>query len=119
MQGLCTSNFLKLNSSRTRDIAFSRKSNVFIYFKVCDFYIERADSIKELVIQLHTKLYFHENVDYPFSQSVRMLSLIRTITYSFSTLHSLLILYIIPVRPKLEYAPTVWNSITYTDPHKL
>jgi len=35
----------------------------FIYFKICDFYIKRAGNIKELVIQLDTKLYFHEHVD--------------------------------------------------------
>jgi hypothetical protein len=45
-----------------------------------------------------------------------MLSSIRTLTYSFSTLDSLLILDVIPIRPILEHASTVLNSITFTVP---
>jgi hypothetical protein len=58
-------------------------------------------------------------MEYIFSQSVRMLGLIRAITCSFSTLDSLLILYLTPVRPKLECASSVWNSMTSTDARKL
>jgi hypothetical protein len=48
-----------------------------------------------------------------------MLGLIRTITYSFSTLDSLLILYLTLVRPRLEHASTVWKSITSTNAKQL
>jgi len=44
-----------------------------------------------------------------------MLGLTRTITSSFSTLDSLLILYVAVIRPKLENSSTVWNSITTHD----
>jgi hypothetical protein len=44
-----------------------------------------------------------------------MLGLIQTITYSFSTFDSLLILYLTTVRPTLKYASIVWNSVTSTD----
>jgi hypothetical protein len=50
---------------------------------------------------------------------MKLLVLIRTITFSFSTLYSLLMLYTLLVRPKLEYASVAWNSITNTDSNKL
>jgi hypothetical protein len=66
-----------------------------------------------------SKFHFHTCVEYIFSQSVTILSLILTITNSFSTLDSLFVLYITLVRPKFAYASTVWNSIMSTDALKL
>jgi hypothetical protein len=107
---------MKLNISKTRDIALTRKTSVLYYiYKICDSSVTRTDTIKDLGVQLH----FHAHVDYIFSQSVRMMGLIRTITYFFSTLDNLFILYVTLVRPKLEYAFPVWNSITSTDARKL
>jgi hypothetical protein len=64
--------------------------------------------------------YFHAHIDYIFSKSLRTLGLIRTLTYSFSTLDCLLLFYSTLVRPKLlEYAFVVWNSVTSTDARKL
>jgi hypothetical protein len=118
-QGWCSANYLKLKISKTRVNAFTRKTNVLYYsYKICDSFITRADTIKELGVQLDSKLHFHAHADYIFSQSVRMLGLIRTVTYSFTTLDSLLTLYLPPVRPKLEYASIVWNCITATDAEK-
>jgi hypothetical protein len=72
-----------------------------------------------LGVFIDSKLYFHSHVDYIFSQYIKLLGLIRNNTFSFSTLDSLLILYFSLVRPKLEYASVVWNSITSTDAKKL
>ena len=48
-----------------------------------------------------------------------MLSLIRTITYSFSTLDSLLLLHFTLDRPKLQDDSTVWNFATPADVNEL
>ena len=48
-----------------------------------------------------------------------MLSFIRAITHSLSTLGKLLSLYLTLDSPKLQYASTVWNSLTSDDVKKL
>jgi hypothetical protein len=120
IQDWVSANCMKLNIGKTRVIAFTRKINVPYYnYKICDSSVTRTETIKDLGILLDSKLHFHAHVDCIFSQSIKTLGLIRTVTYSSSTLDSLLILYLTLVRPKLEYASTVWNSITATDAKKL
>jgi hypothetical protein len=53
------------------------------------------------------------------SECIKLLGLIRSITYRFSSLECLYVLYFTLVRSKLEYASVVWNSITSTDANKL
>jgi hypothetical protein len=75
--------------------------------------------IKDLGVFLDSKLYFHQHVDYLFSDTITLLGLIRSITFSFSSLDSLMILYSSLVRSKLEYASVAWNSLTNTKSNKL
>jgi hypothetical protein len=75
--------------------------------------------LKILGVLLDSKLYLHHHVDYISSQGLNILGLIRYITSSFSTPHSLSVLCMAFVQPKLEYASIAWNSITSTDSSKL
>jgi hypothetical protein len=73
IRGWCTANFLKLSVSKTRVIAFPRKTNVLYYtYEICASSITCIDTIKDLGVQLDSKLQFHAHVDYIFSKSVRM-----------------------------------------------
>jgi hypothetical protein len=120
IQAWCAANCMKLNVSKTRVLNFSRKTNGFYYVcKIQNSSITRTDTIKDLGVQLDSKLHFQAYVDYIFSQFQRILGLIRTLTYPFSTLDCLLLLYSILVRPKLVSASVVWNSVTSTDARKL
>jgi hypothetical protein len=111
---------MNLTISKTRAITFSRKTNTLLLkYKLGDSYIIRTDCIKDLGVFIDSKLYFHSHVDYIFSQSIKLFGLVRNITFSFSTLDSLLISYFSLVRPKLEYASVVWYSITSTDAKNL
>jgi hypothetical protein len=103
--------------------------------------------IKDPGVHINWKLHFHAHEDCIFSQYVRMLDLIQTITSSLSTLVSLLTFYVtlvsssfLPVcknvglnsdynlflfysitlvGPKLEYTSTVWNSVLSVDTKNL
>jgi hypothetical protein len=75
--------------------------------------------MKDLGVHIDSKLHFHQHVDSFFSHTMKLLGLIRTITFSCSTLDGLLMLYIAIVRSKLEYTSVVWNSVTNTDSDKL
>jgi hypothetical protein len=120
VQNWCLHNSMKLNLSKTTIISFTRKTNsIYFNYKLCNNPVARSHCVKGLGVLLDCKLYFHQHINYIFSQSLKMLGLIRYNTSSFSTLDSLLVLYSILVRSKIEYASVVWNSITITDSSKL
>jgi hypothetical protein len=111
---------MKLNIRETRVISFSRKTSTLIYdYKLCQSSITRTGSIKDLGVFTDSKLRFHNHVDYILAQCVKLLGLVRTLTFSISSLDCLYMLYFTLVRSKLEYASVVWNSITTTDANKL
>jgi hypothetical protein len=72
--------------------------------------ITPTSSIKDLVVFFDSKLHFHNNVDYVFSECIKMLGLIRSITYRFSSLECLYVIYFTLVRPRLENVSVVWKS---------
>jgi hypothetical protein len=62
-------------------------------YKLCASPIVRMDTITDLGVFLDLKLYFHQNVDYISSQALKLLGRVHSITFSFSTPDSLLMLY--------------------------
>jgi hypothetical protein len=117
----CAANFMKLNIDKTKVITFSRKTNNFIYrYKLSNHSnITRAYSVKDLGVCLDSKLFFHDHIHFVFSQCIKLLGLIRSATFNYSTLECMFVLYLTLVRSKVEYASVVWNSITSTDANKL
>jgi hypothetical protein len=101
-------------------IYFNRKTN-WIHFKYSsgDLLIVRTDRVNDLGVMLDRKLHFHRHVDYLHSQALQLLRLIRFITYNFSSLYSLKVIYITLIRQKLEYASVVWNILTLADSNNL
>jgi hypothetical protein len=68
---------------------------------------------------LDSKLHFHRHTDYLYSRTLKPLGLIRFITYNFSSLDCLKVLYTALVRSNLEYASVAWNKLTLADSNKL
>jgi hypothetical protein len=86
---------------------------------VKDVLILRAECIKNLGVMVDSKLHFYCHVNFVYSQALRTLGLIRFIAYNFSSLDSLVVLYIALIRSKLEYASVIWNKLTLTDSNKI
>jgi hypothetical protein len=70
-------------------------------------------------MHIDCKLNFHLHAEFLYSHALELLGPIREITFFFSTLDSVLILYYALVRSKLEYNSVAWNSLTVTDSIKL
>jgi len=90
----CISICVKLNVNKTRVISFCRKTNWHGFdYKLCESSITCTNCIRNLGALMDTKLHFHQQVDNIFSQTIRLLGLIQTVTFSFLSLHNLLMLY--------------------------
>jgi hypothetical protein len=90
----CAAISMRLNSHKTRVMMYSRKTNVLCYdYRRCRSAIARTTSIKDLGVFFDSKLYFHNHVDFLFSECSKILGLIRSITFRFSSLDCRLSLY--------------------------
>jgi hypothetical protein len=116
VQQWCGENCMELNIQKTKIISFTCKTNsIHFKYSVKDVVILRAECVKDLGVVLHSKFYFHCHVDFLYSQALRTLGLIRFITYEFSSLDSLVVLFIAVIRSKIDYGSVVWNKLTSTD----
>jgi hypothetical protein len=88
-------------------------------YKLCESFNTLTDCIRDLGLFTHTKLHFRQQVDNIFSYAIRLLELIRSVTFAFSSLHSLLTLHCTSFTPKLQYASVAWNFVTSSESCKL
>jgi hypothetical protein len=62
-------------------MSYSRKTNILRYeYQLCHTAIARTSSIKDLDVFFDSKLHFHNNVDFIFSECIKLLGIIRSIT---------------------------------------
>ena len=72
----------------------------YCVYKMSDYCIICTDIIEKLGVIVYMKLHFHRHADDIFFQSVKTLGFILSITLSFWSLDSLLMLYLTPPRPR-------------------
>jgi hypothetical protein len=95
----CTANSTRLNIAKTHVVSYTRGKKYLSYeYQLCHNTITRTSSIKDLGVFSDSKLQFHSDVNYVFSECIRLLSIIRFITYRFSSIESLY--YTVTVRLK-------------------
>jgi hypothetical protein len=58
-------------------------------YQLCQAAITRTSTIKDLGVFFDSKLYFHSHVDFIFSECIKLLGLIRSIAFTFSSLDCL------------------------------
>jgi hypothetical protein len=106
VQNWCIENGMILNVDKTTFfLSFPNKTvSINFNYKLCNNLILYFHCVKDLGVLLDCKLYSHHNIDDIFSQGLKLLGLICYITSSFSTPHSLCVLYTTLVQSKLEYA---------------
>jgi hypothetical protein len=106
---------MELNTQKTNVISFTPKTNsIHFDYELGNAIMMHCDCVKDLGVWLDIKLYFHHHVNYIFSIASKLLGLVN-----FSSLDSLLVLFILLVWSKLEYASITWNNLTITDFNKL
>lgn len=115
---------MKLNTSisKTTVITFAHRTNSVNYnYKLCNRVTACTQCVKDLGILLHYKLHIHNHANYIYiySQGLRILGSICCITFSFSTIDTLTILYNAIVRSEFMHVSIAWNSITLNDSSKL
>jgi hypothetical protein len=64
--------------------------------------VTRSNSIEDRGVSFDSKLYFYNNVDFIFSDCIKLLGIIRSITFRFSSLDYLYVLYFTLVTSKCE-----------------
>lgn len=116
----CRENDLKINSSKTKVVSYTRKTHniVFPYVIQTDL-LERMNRIKDLGVVFDSTLHFSSHVDHIVNAALRTLGSACRITKEFINPCTFLILYSALCRPQLEYASVVWNGICATNSSKI
>jgi hypothetical protein len=110
---------MKTNFIKISHFYYQENERSELSVQIGNSFILRTNSIKDLGVHIDCKLHFHRHVDFLSLHALKLIGLIRTVIFSFSTLDSLLMLYFALVRSKLEYASVAWNSVMITDSNKL
>jgi hypothetical protein len=111
---------MRHNVAKTCVVSYSKKTNVLSYeYQRCHTTSTRTGSVKDLDVFFDPKLHFQTNVDFLLSDCMKLLDIIRSITFRFSSLDCLYVLYFMLARSKLEFASVVSNAITSTAANKL
>jgi hypothetical protein len=87
------------------------------YCQLCGSRIVRMDINEDVEVFLHS-FFFHQHVDYKSLKALKLLVLIRSISFSFSTIDNLLTLYFTFVISTLVYASVACSTLTTTKREK-
>lgn len=112
----CNQNALKLNSSKTKVMSYTRKThNILFSYDIQSVLLARVNEIKDLGVVFDSTLRFSSHVDHIVSSALRTLGITCRITKEFNNPSTFVTLYSALCRPHVEYASVVWNGICATN----
>lgn len=106
----CTLNRLVVNPAKCSVITFSRQKQPILFnYHLLGTTIERKQCVKDLGVQLDSKLTYTQHLSYVVDKASRTLGFIFKVAKNFSDIHCLKSLYYSLVRSTLEYCSAVWS----------
>lgn len=106
----CSTNRMRVNPSKCAVISFCRKKEPLLFeYNIFGTSIERTSCIKDLGVQLDSKLSFQQHISYMVGKASRSLGFLFRVGKEFTDIYCLKNLYCSLVRSTLEYCSPVWN----------
>jgi hypothetical protein len=111
----CRSNLMKVNCDKTKHMSYTNKVQYYVskYF-ISNSVVCKVDSIRDLGVMFDKNLRFDLHVNNIIQNTRKLIGFIFRQWYIFNNPSSYIHLYKMLVRPKLEFASAVWNSVTKT-----
>lgn len=116
----CKQNKLHLNISKCKFISFTVNRNPLnVTYHIDSTALEQVTVVNDLGILIDSKLKFTQHIDNIFRKSLKMLGFIFRVTYKFTNVKCLKLLYTSLVRSHLEFQTQTWTPYQSTYKHKL
>lgn len=107
----CSIYGLNLNNSQCMFISISRlKEKISSNYKISDYNLNKIVRVRDLGVTLSKDLSFAEPIKQICSKCICNLGFIKKNCSKFNNHNCLIVIYLSPVRPILEFGSVVWNS---------
>jgi hypothetical protein len=111
-------NQMKLNATKCKTMHISReRAPTRTQYSINENILEQVSTIKDLGVLISNNLSWSKHIESIVSKANKTLGLIKRICKEVKNINTRRILYCALVRPKLEYASSVWSP--YTIKHRL